>query len=232
MRIVLTILLVLLLILVIILMSRIALAVEYWDGKFSYAVRYFGIKVYPFPEKTNKGSDPAEEERKAEEKARKKAEKEAKKQAEKEAAAAERKKLLLAEKIQRMLQSIAERADMIGEILSAVPGPLQKLLRSVTLDDLVTDFLIGGEDAADTALLYGKIQIAVQNLLANLGKYIHVKRKDVRIACDFTADESRWNIRCSVKVHIGTAVAAALWFLWKYWRAGKTADKAIVSPRI
>ncbi len=230
MRIVLTILLVLLLILVILLMSRVALTVEYWDGKFSYAVRYFGIKVYPFPEKAE--TDPEKEEQKATEKARKKAEKEAKKQAEKEAAAAERKKRLPAEKIQRVLQRIAERSDMIGEILAAVPGPLQKLLRSVTLDDLVTDFLIGGEDAADTALLYGRVQIAVQNLLANLGKHIRVKRKDVRIVCDFTADESRWNIRCSVKVHIGTAAAAALWFLWKYWRAGKTADKAIVSPRI
>ncbi|MBE6851081.1 MAG: DUF2953 domain-containing protein [Ruminococcus sp.] len=230
MRIFLIILLVLLLILAIIMVSRIVLAVEFWNGEFRYAVRYFGIQVYPF--KKEKEPDPEEEERKAEEKARKKEEKEAERKAQKEAEKAERKKRLLAEKIQCALQKIAERSDLIGDILSAIPGPLQKLLRSVTLGNLETDFLIGGEDAADTALLYGKIQIAVQNVLAFLGKYIHVKRKKVRIACDFTADESRWNIRCKVKVRIGTAVAAALWFLWKYWRAGKNADKTIVDPRI
>ncbi len=230
MRIVLWILLVLLLILVILCLSSVVVTVEYWDGAFRYAVRYFGIKVYPFPEK--KETDPEKEKQKAAEKAQKKAEKEAKKQAEKEAAAAAQKKRLPAEKIQRALQSLAERADLISEMFSAVPGPLRKLLHAVTLDRIETDFRIGGEDAADMALLYGKIQIAVQNLLAGLGQWIRVKRKQVRIICDFTADESRWNFRFRVKANIGTAVAAALWFLWKYWRAGKTADRAISDPSI
>jgi len=46
-RIFLIILLVLLLILAIIMVSRIVLAVEFWNGEFRYAVRYFGIQVYP-----------------------------------------------------------------------------------------------------------------------------------------------------------------------------------------
>lgn len=230
MRILLIILLVIVLLLTMILLSSAVLAVEFWNGEFRYAVRYFGIQVYPF--KREKEPDPVKEKQKTEEKEQKKQEKKAKKEAEKQAEKAERQKLLLAEKIQYAMQRFAERSDMIGEILSAIPGPLQKLLKSVTLGNLETDFRIGGEDVADTALLYGKIQIAVQNVLAFLGKYIHVKRKKVGIVCDFTADESLWNVRCKVKVRIGTAVAAALWFLWKYWRAGKQADKQIVDPRI
>lgn len=230
MRILLIILLVLVLLVTIILLSSVVLAVEFWNGEFRYAVRYFGIKVYPFKEETE--PDPVKEEQKAKKKAEKKAAKKAAKKAEQQAAKQERKKLLLAEKIQSAMQKLAERSDMIGEILSAIPGPLQKLLSSITLGNLETDFRIGGEDAADTALLYGKIQIAVQNVLAFLGKYMHVKRKKVGITCDFTADESLWNVRCKVKLNIGTAVAGALWFLWKYWRAGKAAEKQIVSPRI
>lgn len=230
MRIFLTILLILLLILVLILWSEIVLAVEFWDGKFRYAVRYFGIQVYPF--KKQKEPDPAEEEQKAAKKEQKKSEKKAQKQADKDAAAAERKKLLPAEKINRVIQKLAERADMIGEILSAIPGPVQRLCKAITLDQLETDFLIGGEDAADTAVLYGRVQLGVQNLLAWLGRHIHVRRKDVRIACDFAEDKSRWNIRCRVKVRIGTVLAAALWFLWKYWRAGRQADRFIVNPRM
>ncbi len=230
MQVLLIILLVLVLLLTFIMLSSAVLAVELWNGEFRYAVRYFGIQVYPF--KRKKEPDPQKEEQKAKEKEEKKQEKKAAKKAEKQAEKAERKKLLLAEKIQYAIQRLAERSDMIGEILSAIPGPLQKLLRSVTLSGLETDFRIGGEDAEDTALLYGKVQIAVQNVLAFLGNYIHVRRKKVGILCDFTADESVWNVRCKVKVRIGTAVAAALWFLWKYWRAGRKADKEIVDPRI
>lgn len=230
MRILLIILLVIVLLLTIILLSSAVLAVEFWNGEFRYAVRYFGIQVYPF--KRKKEPDPLKEEQKEKEKEEKKQQKKAEKKAAKQAEKAERKQLLLAEKMQYAMQQLAERSDMIGEILSAIPRPLQKLLKSVTLGNLETDFRIGGEDAADTALLYGKIQIALQNVLAFLGKYIHVKRKKVSIICDFTADESVWNIRCKVKVRIGTALAAALWFLWKYWRAGKQAEKEITNPHI
>lgn len=232
MRIFLTILFILVLLLTVILLSQAEVWAEYWDGKFRYAVRYFGIQVYPFRKKKEKAPpDPEKERKKSEKQEQKKAERDAKKQAEKEAAEAENKKRLLADKMQRTMQKIADTCDLAGNALFAAPAPLKKLFSSITLV-LETDFLIGGEDAADTAVLYGRLQLAIQNVLANLGKYIHVKRKNVRLACDFAADESRWNVRASVKVRIGTAVAAALWILWNYWTGGRKARKTIVSERI
>lgn len=238
MRIFLIILLVLLFLLILILCSQVEAAVEYWDGKFRYAVRYFGIQVYPFRKKPEAAPDAAQEEKKAEKEAKKaekqakkKAKADAKKQAEQEAASQEKKKQLLAEKMQRTMQKIAETCDMAGDALFAAPAPLKKLFSAITLT-LETDFCIGGEDAADTAILYGRVQLALQNALANLGRAIHVKRKKVRIACDFVADESRWNVRASVKVRIGTALAAALWLLWNYWWGGRKARKSVVNERI
>ena len=54
MRIFLTILLILVLLLTVILLSQAEVWAEYWDGKFRYAVRYFGIQVYPFRKKKEK----------------------------------------------------------------------------------------------------------------------------------------------------------------------------------
>lgn len=233
MQIFLTILLILLLILAIILMSEAVLAVEFWDGQFRFAVRYFGIQVYPFKKNKEKTPpDPEREAAKAEKQAAKKAEKDARKQAEKESAAAERKKRLPAEKIQGIFQKIADTSDLIGNILSAVPRPLQKLLQAVTLDRIETDLCIGGEDAADAAVLYGRVQLAVQNLLANLGRWIHVKRKNIAISCDFTKDTSVWNARCRLKVRIGTVLLAGIWFGWHYWQGSRNAKKAVISDRI
>ncbi len=232
MKIFLIILLVLALLLLVILLSRVEAYAEYWDGTFRYAVRYFGIQVYPFRKKA--GTENKPEEQTAEETpkdAEKKAQKEAEKQAAKEVEAKVRKHILPAEKMQELMQTISEKADLISDILAVVPGTLQRLLRAVTLE-LETDLLIGGEDAADTAVLYGRIQLALQNLLANLGKHIHVKRKNVRIACDFASDDSRWNVRASIKVRIGTAAAAALWFLWHYWTGSRKARKAVISEQI
>ncbi len=220
MRIFLTILLILALLLTIILLSQVVVAVEFWDGKFRYAVKYFGIQVYPFRKKQEEKPPDSEKEAKK-----------AKKQAEKEAAAEANKKRLFADKMQRMMQKIADMGDMAGNAFFATPAPLKKLFSSITLV-LETDFLIGGEDAADTAILYGRIQLALQNALANLGKYIHVKRKNMRIACDFVADESRWNVRAEVKLRIGTAVAAALWLVWNYWWGGRKARKFAVNESI
>lgn len=237
MRIVLTILLIvlliLLLLLIIVLLSSAVVSVEYWNGEFRYAVRYFGIQVYPFRKKRDSApKDPEKEAEKEEKKAQKKAQKEEQKKAEKEAAKAEKKKLLIADKMRNAMQALAERSDMIADILFAVPAPLRKLLRAVTFGKVEIDFLIANEDAADCAMLYGRMQAIVWNLLANLSKHIHVQRKQVQLACDFAADESRWNIRFCLNLHIGTTVAAALWFLWKYWRGGKKADKAIGNPVI
>ena len=232
MRIFLTIILILVLLLTIILLSQVEVRAEYWNGKFCYAVRYFGIQVYPFRKTKEKAPpDPEKERKKAEKQEQKQAKRNAEKQAEKEAADAEKKKLLPAERIHRIMQKIAEICDIAGNAFFAAPAPLKKLLSSVTLV-LETDFLIGGEDAADTAVLYGRIQLALQNALANLGKYIHVKRKNIRIACDFVSDESRWNIRGSVKVRIGTAAAAALWLMWNYWTGSRKARKSVLNERI
>lgn len=233
MRIFLIILLIVLVLFIIILCSSIVAAVEFWDGKFTFAVRYFGIKIFPFKKKKEQPPpDPEKEAAKAEKKAKKQAAKDAKKQAEQEEIAAANKKRLLAEKIQRTIQKTADTSDLISNILSAVPRPLQKLLQAVTLDKVETDLRIGGEDAADAAILYGRMQLAVQNLLAGLGRWIHVKRKNVAISCDFTRDNTLWNVRFRLKVRIGTVLLAGIWFGWHYWQGSRKAKKAVISERI
>ncbi|MDE5565089.1 MAG: DUF2953 domain-containing protein, partial [Oscillospiraceae bacterium] len=89
---------------------------------------------------------------------------------------------------------------MAGSAWFALPEAVQKLLRGMTWYDIETDFVIGGEDAAECARLYGNVQGILHVLLGSASHLVKVKRKKIAIACDFTADTSRWNCGCRFRV--------------------------------
>ncbi len=218
MKIFLIILLILALILTIIMRSSLVVEAEFWDGKFQWAVKYFGFKLFPTKEKEK---DEAEEARKEAEKKQKKAEKKAK---EKEEKAAEKRRRLWPDRLARKLEELWGNADMVSDILAASPGMFRRFAKGMTLDRIETDIVVANDDAADCAITYGRIQIALQNLLAQLGRAIRVKRKRVSIICDFAADKSRFDMRARLKIRVGSTLWAAICFGCHYlWHSRKMA---------
>lgn len=208
MRIFLIVLLVLLLLTVGICLSNIVASVRFWDGEFTWNVKYLGIRILPREKK--KKQKVKEEEVKEE----------------------ELRKPFLMDKIWTKMQNIVGKLDMAGSGIAALPGPLQALLKSITWSDIVTDIVIGGEDAADTAKQYGIVQAGVQTVIDASRHVIRVKRKDVRIGCDFTADKSQWNAACKFKVQVGPLVGALIWLGIKFVIDSRRADKTLVSDVI
>lgn len=214
MKIFLIILLILMLILVIVMRSSLALEVEYWNGKFVWSVRYFGIRIFPGKEKEE---DPEEEAKKDAEKKQKKAEAKAQKKEEK-------RRRLLADRFALKLQELWENADMVSDILDAFPNAMRRLTRGMTWDRIETDIVVANDDAADCAIAYGRIRAAIHNLLAQAGRVMKVKQKRISIICDFAADQSRWNVRCRLKLRVGSTLWAALCFACRYlWNSRKMA---------
>jgi hypothetical protein len=218
MRVFLLILLIILLFLAILLLSSIALYVQYRDGSFDWSVRYFGIRILPFRKKRE--NDTAVSDTKTEKKSKAAHFRKGKEPPKQNP---EKRREYFMDKLWKGLQHLAEKADMAGSLAGAVPRPLRRLCRGIVWGNICVDFLVAGEDAAECAVLYGRIQILVQNLLALAGTVISVRRKKICIDCDFTADESRWNFSFQVKLRVGTAAAAALWFLHDYNKCEKTA---------
>ncbi len=208
MKVFLIVLLVLTALIVFVCLTSVTAQVSWWDREFTWCVKYLGIRILP----SKKPAKPKE-----------------KKEKEKEEKEKELRKRFLMDKLWSVLQNIAEKADLAGSALAALPGPFQKLLMSITWCDIRTDIVIGGQDAADTAKQYGIVQAGVQTLISSAAHIIHVKRKDVRIGCDFIADQSQWNAACKVKVKIGPLLGAAIWLAWKFLMDSRRAKKTLVS---
>ena len=228
MKIFLMILLVLVLLIVVICLSNVVASLSCRDGTFEWSVKYFGIRILPRKPKPDKPETPQKPEEAsgpdAMQETPKPDGKDAKEQPDKPL-----RKTFLMDKLLQFLQDNVGKLDLLGSGIAALPGPFQKLLKSITWSDIETDFVIGGEDAANTARLYGLVQTGVQTVIEASKHLIHVKRRDVRIACDFTADKSKWDFSCKLKVNVGTILAAGIWLAVKFLRDRSQAKKVLVS---
>ena len=129
------------------------------------------------------------------------------------------------DKLWKTMQEFVGKADMAGSAFYALSAPLKRLFRGITWYAIETDILIGGEDAAATALLYGGVQSLLHQLLAESGNFMRVKRKQLAIVCDFTEDTCRWNASCRFRIRIGTVLAVGIGLLWRYFMDSITAGR-------
>ena len=229
MRVFLIVLLVLVLLIAVICWSSGVVELSYWDKELSWCVKYFGIKLLP----RGKKDDAADgEDDSASEKKKKKKKKKDEAPEEGKDGDAPKQKTFLMDKLWRKMMDIAGKLDLAGSGIAALPGPFQKLLRSITWSDIETDILVAGDDAAKTARTFGTLQTAFRLLLCEAQKIIYVKTKKIRIACDFIEDESRWNIRFKLKVRVGTVLAAGIWLAWRFLMDSITAKKQLVREKL
>lgn len=227
MRIFLIILLVLLLILAILCMVTVSLSLELWDGKLKWCVKVCGIRILPRKRKSGE----KKKEKKADEQDTEEKQTEEKKP-EEERTEEEQRRDFFMDKLLKILQKLAKYADYIGSALFSMPKLLRTFCKSITWSHIETDIVVANEDAYQCAKQYGYIQMFLQNMLTQAGRLITVKRKQVKVVCDFTADQSRWNFGFRLKIRLGPIIAAAIYFLIHFLKDMCKANKSIVDKKI
>lgn len=109
---------------------------------------------------------------------------------------------------------IRETVFLVLDIIKSVWPPFKDLVKRVRITALSVDITVGGEDAAETAVLYGKICAFVHGGLGALRNLMTVKVKKVNISCNFLQDHTEQTVFFKVKIRILSAIWAGLRMGW------------------
>jgi hypothetical protein len=159
------------------------------------------LKVYPKKKKTGDAEKQAEKKRK----------KQQKEQAKKEKKAAQTPLKTSSEPSEK-----PEKKEKGGSILDFWPfvelgvNLLGDLRRKLRVNRLKLHMTMAADDPCDLAVNYGKANASMAALLAQLERLFVIKRRDVRINCDFTADKATILARLDLTITLGRILSLAV----------------------
>lgn len=93
--------------------------------------------------------------------------------------------------------------DVALDMLASLMGRLRVNLLRLHL-------ILAGDDPADLAINYGRAQAAGATLLAQLDRFLVIKKQDVQIGCDFTSDKTTVLARVDLTITLGRTVVWAV----------------------
>lgn len=107
------------------------------------------------------------------------------------------------EKLRRLSgeEGTAGFVSLLWELSVLAAGSLKKLFRHVVIVDFSLDVSVGGDDAADTALSYGKLCSVIYPAVSVLVSHAKTKHYGVSVFPDFT-ERAKTKIRFNAKARI------------------------------
>ncbi len=82
--------------------------------------------------------------------------------------------------------------------------------RKLRLNDLYLRLILAGGDPCDLAVNYGRAWAAVGNLMPQLERLFVIKKRDVEVACDFTATQTLIIARVDISITLGRILTLAV----------------------
>ena len=98
--------------------------------------------------------------------------------------------------------------------LEVLPGVIAKALsrtrRRIVVSPLELEAVFGGEDPADTAVLYGRCQALANGLVPVLGELVKLRHTEIRLSVDFEAERTRWTGEAGVYLRLWDGLVIGL----------------------
>ena len=110
---------------------------------------------------------------------------------------------------------IGETIEFVKQLISSVSKPVKRLISHIRVNNFYLFVTASGEDAAQAAMNYGKINWLVHTALAVLYNTVKLNVKKIDITADFTLGKTEYELSCKVKLRLGTAIGCVLWFLFR-----------------
>lgn len=108
-----------------------------------------------------------------------------------------------------------ETIEFIKQLISSASKPVKRLISHIRVSNFYLLITASGEDAAQAAMNYGKINWLVHTALAVLYNTVKLNVKKIDITADFTSGKTEYELSCKVKLRLGTAIGCVLWFLFR-----------------
>lgn len=174
----------------VILLSSVKFSLEISD-KVCFTVSYLGIELFSFDSSAEKSKPP---EKKKQKKSRPKKEK-PKKEKERD--------------FKTLLKDYADSKDSkleivfdLFEILELLCIKFMKLLGHIRFKNVKMELVVATDDAAETAISYGRACAAVGAIVNYLDKAIHFSPKQISVVSDFTGTEYRFYLNGVIKLRV------------------------------
>ena len=87
---------------------------------------------------------------------------------------------------------------------------LNDLRRKLRVNALKLHLTMAADDPCDLAVNYGRMNASLAALLAQLERFLVIKKRDVRIDCDFTASETAVLARLDLTITLGRLLSIAV----------------------
>ena len=86
---------------------------------------------------------------------------------------------------------------------------LNDLRRKLRVDHLKLHLTMAGDDPCDLAVKYGRMNASLATLIAQLERFLVIKKRDVHIDCDFAASETVILARLDLTITLGRILSIA-----------------------
>ncbi len=86
--------------------------------------------------------------------------------------------------------------DFLGDFLS----------RKLRLNRLEAKVILAGDDPCDLATNYGRAWAVLGNLVPQLERFFVIKKRDLQVECDFTADKTLISARLDLTITLGRLI--------------------------
>lgn len=82
--------------------------------------------------------------------------------------------------------------------------------RKLRLDNLYLRLILAGDDPCDLAVNYGRAWAAIGNIMPQLEALFTIKKRDIQVECDFTAEEIRVVAHMDITITLGRLLMLAV----------------------
>lgn len=87
---------------------------------------------------------------------------------------------------------------------------LSDFRRKLRVNRLEVKVILAGEDPCDLATNYGRIWEAMGNLMPRLERFLVIRKRDIDVECDFTAETTLVTARLDVTITLGRILGLAV----------------------